>query len=196
MRCRTDAMLASNDTRRRLIRRTRARHAPGPSRAAGWSCAPAVDGRARRAAARRQPRGTVVGAGERGGTRLASIVEHDVDLSQREPGQRDVEVEVDEALQLACQDLDIPAGVQRQRVVSDEIRATFGCRQVRQRQRRPTHLTVSLPVPGGIWLEKSLFDGKAREDLPAVLKYCRWSAGTRLGMLFVTRQGNLAKAAP
>jgi hypothetical protein len=54
------------------------------------------------------------------------LLEEEVDLRNREPGQFDVELEVDEALQLDCQELLVPAGLLGELVVSQDIGPLFG----------------------------------------------------------------------
>ena len=54
------------------------------------------------------------------------LVEHEVDLGQAEPGQLDIEIEVDQRLELDCEDLLVPSGIERELVVSDVIDPAFG----------------------------------------------------------------------
>ena len=78
-------------------------------------------------------RDRIVGSRQGFRARLASVVEDEVDLGKAEPGQRHVEFEVDQPLQLDCEDLAVPAGVQRQLIVGNHICPPLGLGEVRQR---------------------------------------------------------------
>jgi hypothetical protein len=59
----------------------------------------------------------------RGRGSLAGLVEGKIDLRQREAGQRYVELEINQGLQLKCQDLGVPAGIERELVAGQHIGA-------------------------------------------------------------------------
>ena len=63
---------------------------------------------------------------------VPGLVEHEIDFSKAEPGQLDIELKVDEPLQLDRQNLPVPAGVERQLVVSDDVSAPLSVREMRQ----------------------------------------------------------------
>lgn len=54
---------------------------------------------------------------------LARFVDHDVDLGRRETRDLDVEIKGDEALKLDCQQLLVPASIERELVVDEHIGA-------------------------------------------------------------------------
>ena len=70
------------------------------------------------------------------GIALAGLLDRKVDFGQAEPGQLDLEVEIDQRLQLDCQDFLISAGIEREHVVRNHIRAAFGLGEVREGDRR------------------------------------------------------------
>ena len=63
---------------------------------------------------------------------LASLIEREVNLRQRETRQRHIEFQVDERLQFDRENFRIPAGIQRKLVVGEHIGAPFLCAQVRK----------------------------------------------------------------
>ena len=60
------------------------------------------------------------------------VLEDDVDLRHLEPGQLDLDVEVDQALQLDRQKLLVPAGLLGELVVGQDVGALIGLAQMRQ----------------------------------------------------------------
>ena len=64
------------------------------------------------------------------------VVEEEVDLGEREAGELDVELEIDEGLQLDREDIAVPAGVQRELVVGDHVGPALRRAQVGQPERR------------------------------------------------------------
>ena len=52
---------------------------------------------------------------------FARVVEHAIDLGEAEAGQVDFELEVDQPLQLDRQDRLVPAGVERELVVAEDV---------------------------------------------------------------------------
>ena len=68
--------------------------------------------------------------------RLARLLEDEVDLRHLEPGQFDIDVELDQPLQLNRQQLPVPSGLLGKLVVGQHIGALIGIAQVRQPARR------------------------------------------------------------
>ena len=78
---------------------------------------------------------------------LARLVEHEVDLGQREAGELDVEIDVDAAPAARSPASQVPAGVEGQLVVGQHVGAPFGRGQVGQAHvghaSRPSSLAAS-----------------------------------------------------
>lgn len=64
---------------------------------------------------------------------LARLLYGEVDLGQAEPGQLDVELEVDHRLKLDGEEFLVPAGIERELVIGEHIRAPLGFGEVRER---------------------------------------------------------------
>jgi hypothetical protein len=72
------------------------------------------------------------------GRRLSGFIEQHIDLGQGEAGDLDVEFQIDQRLQLDCQHLAVPAGIEGQLVVGQHIGPALGRIEVGQAQRRNT----------------------------------------------------------
>ena len=70
------------------------------------------------------------------GIGLARFVDHEVDFGEAEPGQLDIELEVDQRLQLDGEDLLVPPGIERELVVGQHVGAPLGLGEMRQRDGR------------------------------------------------------------
>ena len=68
--------------------------------------------------------------------RLSGFVEQHIDFSQREPGDLDIEFEIDERLQFDGENLAVPAGVEGQLVVGQHIGSALRRIEVGEAQRR------------------------------------------------------------
>ena len=68
----------------------------------------------------------------RGVGRLARFLKDEVDLRHLEPGQFDIDLELDQPLQFDRQQLLVPAGLLGELVVGQDIGALIGLAQVRQ----------------------------------------------------------------
>src|SRR5690606_5472911 len=66
---------------------------------------------------------------------LTGLFENEIDLSQTEPGEFDVELKIDQRLQLDGEDLLVPAGIQRELVVRENIGPPLCFGEMRQGQR-------------------------------------------------------------
>jgi hypothetical protein len=75
-------------------------------------------------------RNLVAGAGRTARRALLCLIEHEVDLGQREAGEFHVEVHLHEAIQLDRQHFAIPAGILRELVVRDDIGPALGRREM------------------------------------------------------------------
>ena len=64
------------------------------------------------------------------------MIERQVDLGQREAGNGDIELKINQSLQFECQQPLIPAGIQRELVVGQDIGPPLLRRQMRQPQHR------------------------------------------------------------
>ena len=67
---------------------------------------------------------------------VAGFVEREVDLGETEAGDRHIETQVDQALEFDREDLAVPASIQRELVVGEDIGPSFGLGQMRERDRR------------------------------------------------------------
>jgi hypothetical protein len=81
------------------------------------------------------------------GSTLAGFVEDEIDLSEREAGKLDLELQVDQPLQFECEQFPIPAGILRKLVVGKHIGAPLGTPELRQPQRRNS---APSEMPGGL----------------------------------------------
>jgi hypothetical protein len=84
---------------------------------------------------------------------LLRLIEDEVDLGEREAGQFDIELKVDEALHLDRKDFAVPACVQRQLVIGNDVGAALSRVEVRQTTGRDALHAKELggcdtPVPG------------------------------------------------
>ena len=67
---------------------------------------------------------------------FARIVQNDVDLGEAEPGEIDIEVEVDQFLKLLRQQVRIPARIERELVIREHVGPLLCRGEMRQRERR------------------------------------------------------------
>jgi hypothetical protein len=58
--------------------------------------------------------------------RLPGLIEDKVNLGQREAGDLDIEIEIDEGLEFDREHFPVPAGIQRKLVVGDDISPALG----------------------------------------------------------------------
>jgi hypothetical protein len=74
----------------------------------------------------------VVWCGRAAGRALLYFIQHKVDLGQGEAGQLQVEIHLEEPLQFDGQQLAVPAGIERELVVGDDIGPAFGRIEMRE----------------------------------------------------------------
>src|SRR6266852_5488277 len=70
------------------------------------------------------------------GRRLPRLIEQQINLGEREAGDLHTEFEIDKGLQFDREHLAVPAGVQGELVVGDDIGPTLSCIEVGQAKRR------------------------------------------------------------
>src|SRR5262245_63987884 len=70
------------------------------------------------------------------GRGLPNLVDEQIDLGEREASNLDIEFEVDEGLQFDRQYLTVPAGIQGELVVGNDIGPALSCIEVGQAKRR------------------------------------------------------------